>query len=205
MQLGRGKNRISVRVHPISALFWVGILLLDRSEELLLSLLAAFLHEGGHLMAMRGCGIGITRLTVYPMGFDIHREEKISSYRSDFLIASAGVFTNLLFALLGAGILPLLGEGGRWMEIFIASNLLLSGVNLLPYPGLDGGEMLRTLLLFRFSPEGAGKAVRCLADGLLPILFCGVLYLLFYAKGNVTVYLFCAYLAVSLVRRGGGE
>lgn len=97
------------------------------------ALLAAALHEGCHAAAALWLRVPILRLTVLPYGChlrlgtaDVVREAKI---------AAAGPLGSLL--------LYFLFRGGAFGEI----NLLLFLINLLPALPLDGGRLLRLLLL----------------------------------------------------------
>ena len=81
-------------------------------------LLCIFIHELGHLIALRIYNIKINCVTLYSFGF-IMDSDKYKNISDEIIIYSAGIIFNLLFMILSKGIL---------FEI----SFLLVIVNLLP-------------------------------------------------------------------------
>lgn len=171
-----------------------------------LSLTASAIHETGHLIAMKACGVRVERITAYPFGLVIERGRQVTSYRTDFLIFVAGIAANALAAALcGVGMLLFqmhcLGEKGAGVLGFLSANAALALINALPHPMLDGGGILRSLLLQTMSPDRSERIVRLVGECVILPMTCAALYLLFYGEGNPTVYLLCAYLLWALMRQ----
>ena len=115
------------------------------------------------------------------------RPDKYRNYRSgDIIVSLAGVVTNLVIALLCAGIFiglgligrsmtdgtELIGIGQRMMSWGVWLNLMLAFFNLLPIPPLDGSHVV-----FHLLPAGLRQPYRAFQRfGFLPLL---VLMLLF--------------------------
>ena len=122
-------------------------------EGAILGLLAALLHEMGHLAAMVGVGMPPREIRLNPFGVDLVKQETTGrSYGKEVLVSLAGPLANGLacfFCLLGRR----LGwwEGDGWLM----ANAALGLMNLLPIEALDGGQALFSLLLLR-SPAGRG-------------------------------------------------
>ena len=126
----------------------------DRRGFLLRGMLAALLHEGGHLAAMVLLPENAPReVSLTPFGIRIERSPLSEFGRGNGIILAAGSGMNFLCAAVTFGFLP----------AFAAVSLLLGIFNLLPVEGLDGGG-IGLLLLSRFMPGGtAGTCVKILS------------------------------------------
>lgn len=109
--------------------FWV----LDRWGVAPPFLLAAALHECGHLTALLALEIPITGLELRAGGAVIRAA--LPGGRREALALAAGPGVNLLLAALFWRAWPRFG----------LCNLTLGLVNLLPFPQRDGGRLLRSL------------------------------------------------------------
>lgn len=103
---------------------------------------AMAVHELGHILALRACGIPIRRLRLDLSGAVL--ETGAADYRRELFCALAGPAVNLL----SLAALPLFPG-------FAHCGLLLALFNLLPIPPLDGGRALRAFLLLRCSTAAA--------------------------------------------------
>ena len=124
-------------------LLCVGLYLLlyfDASGFLRLGLLAAFLHEMGHILVYCAFRHHLPVIEVTMTGFCIRlRGEELSPGRR-FWLAAAGPGVN--FALAGVWALRLAQAATVRGSAFWAANLLTGIFNLLPIPPLDGAQML---------------------------------------------------------------
>lgn len=145
--------------------FFLSLLVFEPSYYTVLPLIAAALHECGHLMMMLACRRRVRHITILPFGLDIACAPALSSYRSDLAVALGGVLANVLAVLF---CLPHLAAPRA--AVFCTANLLLAVTNLLPVASLDGGAALRVLLSLFLSPARADKIARGAS-------FCGVLFL----------------------------
>lgn len=124
------------------------LLYFDASGFLRLGLLAAFLHEWGHILVYCALLRRLPVIEVTMTGFCMRMDAPAwaLSPRRVFLLAAAGPAVNFLLAGIWAVRL------GQNMTIrgsaFWAANLLTGVFNLLPIPPLDGAQMaacLRTI------------------------------------------------------------
>ena len=132
-------------------------------------LLFAFvlLHELGHALTARWCGVRAEKIILFPLGGGALIPEEPKHIGQEVLIYAAGPLANVLLAVLA---LPLLlwQPGGRYLIQFyldpfsnlivaptmveqllgvtLAVNAVLAIGNLLPAYPLDGGRILRALL-----------------------------------------------------------
>ncbi len=88
-----------------------------------------FVHELGHLLAMRIVGAEVTAIRFYGGGIGISADTEELSKLARLIIYSAGCFTNLSFALI----------------LQDPINLAIALFNLMPVRYFDGGMILRLL------------------------------------------------------------
>lgn len=105
--------------------------------------LAAVIHEIGHLIAIIWSGHRIGKIVIKGLGAEIHTD---SLGRDEWFCAMAGPAVSLLLVLL-SHTFPLLS----------ICAFLQMAVNLLPIPPLDGGRVLKGLLCFIFEEKNADK------------------------------------------------
>ena len=107
------------------------------------------IHEMGHILAARLCGVRMRALRVDLFGARLHLAGMMS-YRREATVAAAGPLFNLLTAAIllsgakGNVASYLAGDGGG--SILALSSLALAAINLLPVRSLDGGRILRCTL-----------------------------------------------------------
>ena len=113
-------------------------------QWLLAWMVSVAVHETGHLLSMKLCGIRAEALVISGFGARIRAQDL---GKHEWLCALAGPiagFTLLLFA--------------RWIPRVAVCALIHSIFNLLPVYPMDGGRFLRSVLLL-FLPESAAVSI----------------------------------------------
>lgn len=188
MELRIGKTRFAISV----AFFVVLILflLLDHSGLAVLCLVGMLLHECGHLAAGWLMGVTYSAIRFTPFGIRMQRPENTGvSYGKELFISAAGCLINVLTAL----ICFTRFEHGPGLN-FGAVNAALGIFNLLPIQGLDGGSMLRIILLLCCPPQRAEAIVQ----GLSILLLIGLAIASMHLK-SLPLVLLTAYLTAILL------
>lgn len=151
-------------------------LILCMEEPLLplLSLAAAALHEGGHLLACRMVSVPVLRLRLTCCGGELIPLRHLEG-REECLVAMAGPAVNLL---LSAGFAAFADEE-QW-AVFSGVNLILGLFNLLPMLPLDGGRILHGILSCIMKRGDATQALLLFSNcllimGLLPAVYLAML------------------------------
>ena len=159
-----GLRICQVRITP-GFLFLAAFLFYQSTSSFLVTfLLAAALHEGGHLLAARWRGVPVRALSMTAFGCILDFVDEALVRDRDLLwIAAAGPLCNLLFALLC--VTPWVG---RWhgAALFGAEHLLLALFNLLPVFPLDGAVLCAGLLKPNVGERRAEQVVLVLSGGL---------------------------------------
>lgn len=121
-------------------------------------ILAAALHELGHLLLCRCTGTVVCSISVTAAGAVI--DVRFPSLPAEFFTALAGPLTNLLLAVCFL----------RHWILFALVNLFLAAYNLLPLPPLDGGRLLYLLLVKLCNECTAEKLSRAVGAVVLALL-----------------------------------
>lgn len=176
-------------------------ILLDQSSYVRSTLLAAAVHESGHLLVL-GCYHALPRTVRFGvLNIDMIDEKRESSgYRRDVAVLFAGAGMNVAVGSLLCGAAYLLES--ETMLFYAYANLLTGMFNLLPIEPLDGGQIVYALLCQKLPEEKAhkwGEVISFVA--LTPVAVIGFLLLL-RSKYNFSLLLTSCYLmAILLMRR----
>jgi len=149
------KFKISGIKIEVSFLFAAIIALLfitDKTGLFAPSFLACASHEAGHLFAMKAVKVQIKSISLKPAAGEITRKSRQNT-KSIIIIQISGPLANIaLFALF---LILFKAFNYDILLIFALINLAYGAFNLLPVKGLDGGNLIYTLIC-RF--HGARKA-----------------------------------------------
>jgi Zn-dependent protease len=118
------------------------LLYFDASGFLRIGLLAACLHEGGHILVYLLLFHRLPHIDVTVTGFCMKTRGCVLSARQTLLLAAAGPAVNGGLAVLWW--LKLQQHVTLWDDAFFAANVLTGAFNLLPVPPLDGAQLWST-------------------------------------------------------------
>ena len=155
---------MKIRISPGALLL---ILALAIGKDLLLPayLIAAAVHECGHILAARILGIRLRILELDVAGARLYPALPLPSYRAEALLAAAGPAASLL---LGVILLP---YDAPFASILLFTTLSLALFNLLPIDGFDGGRILSSLLSAPLGARVAQRVIEVLSYLVLVFLF----------------------------------
>jgi Zn-dependent protease len=122
--------------------------------------LCVLLHEFGHIFTARAFGVSTPDVILLPIG-GVSRLERIPEKpREEFLIAIAGPAVNVVIAVVlivfaGAklgmdSLVSIQNTSAGFIDRLAEVNLFLALFNLIPAFPMDGGRVLRALLVARF-------------------------------------------------------
>ena len=144
MSLSVGRTRIIV--HPLALLYPLAACMLGAGMDALALMIALTVHEGAHLLAARGLGVGIARLRLTPFGAAMVMDNPYGLSPLRLLaVAVAGPLSNALVLLTAAALTHWRMLSPAFALVFVRTNLALLAFNLLPALPLDGGRMLYAL------------------------------------------------------------
>ena len=169
-------------------------MLTDRSALSLLSVAAALCHEAGHLLVMLLCGCEVREVEITMFGAEIRSLPAKTGWLGEIAILAAGGLANLICVPIA------LLFDGKHAAFFAVCSAMLAVLNLLPVRTLDGGCIL-SLLLARLTPTHAETILTVVSSVTLGLLWLAAGYLLLMSGGNLSLYLFCVYMFVTLYMR----
>jgi stage IV sporulation protein FB len=138
---------VRIRARPSVLLLGGLCLLFGEAEGLLLAAALLCAHEAAHGLAARALGLQLLEIELAPFGGVAQIAGVEQAPVREALVAAAGPLCNLCLAALGGLFAYCLPESTPYLAGFIAANLILCLFNLLPAYPLDGGRLLRALLL----------------------------------------------------------
>ena len=178
--------KMRVKIEPAAAVMLTALLLTDRTGLAVAALLAAAVHETGHLCAAKCLHIPVRALRFHLLGAGLETGGKLLSYGEEFLLCAAGPAASLLFAMLPA---PMWGKS-EFAEQLSCASLALGLLNLLPIRSFDGGRMLEDAISARFSPRAADTVLTASSLIFLFLLWATAVYFLLRAGDGLSLWCF---------------
>ena len=165
-------------------------LILTRSYLSLVALVAAALHECGHILAAKLCRIPLVQMKLGIFGATLTTDRSLCSYGKEIILAAAGPLTNLLcFALCCIS-----DAKSEAAELFALASLVLAILNLLPIRELDGGRIVYCALASTFSPSLASRVVSAFSFGIIFSLWALSVYLILRLGASLSLFIFSCFL-----------
>ena len=202
------RRRTAVSVSPAFFLLLVLFATVDRQRLLFHILLAAALHECGHVAVLRLVGGHVARFRITPFGAELRvRHSERLSYGREIAAVLAGPGANLLCAC----VLARLAVSAGWERGFMIAGIhaALALFNLLPLRALDGGRSLYLLLSWVTEPVTADRVMHtlgCLCLGVL-LLLCAAVQGMIGAELPLLLlegwFVFCWFAETGIVKRSG--
>lgn len=164
------------------------------------------LHELGHSITARRCGIPVDKIVLWPFGGTAHMTRQPDKPRHELFISAAGPLVNVVIAGVALVILTPMAlasgdDPGFWNDTSQLSfsnlllwlfmiNTILVLFNLIPALPLDGGRILRSVLLMLVSRAQAARIMK-----IVGFVFAGIIGLI----GIVTLDFFLLFVALAMV------
>ncbi len=149
-------GRVRLRIHPLAMMFPVAAAMLGAGGDVAALALGLMAHEGAHLLAARGLGVGVSQLRLMPFGGTIAMENAYALAPSKlFAVAAAGPLGSALAIVIGAALAHWGLVSPGFSGVLLRVNLTLLLFNLIPALPLDGGRMLYASLCPRLGRERA--------------------------------------------------
>ena len=182
----------------------------DSAEVIVIYLLAAILHEIGHIFAAKCMKIEIKEIKFGFSGVRIVTDERLTSYRRELLLAAAGPAVNIAVFL--AASLFFCAKGGSSQlfeaaEIFLSdtepkleggiaflalSSLVQAIFNLMPVNTFDGGRILYCAIADNVSERAADHILSVTTAFSAFLLWTVALYLMLKVSSGLGIFVFAA-------------
>ena len=209
-----------VRLGMGAVMMIAATLVSDSVMIMVVYLAAALLHEIGHILAAKALKIDIKEIRFGFSGVRIVTDGRLTSYKSETLLAIAGPFINLCvvsltligFWVSGSGFEDMISRAWSFMSYpdfnaqniaaFLAlSSIMQAALNLLPVKSFDGGRVLYCIVA-QMLGERIGERVIDISTMLsCMILWTVALYLMLRVGGGLGIYVFSACIFASVFEK----
>ena len=183
-----------LHLHIWTILLFCTGLFFDFFEMLVISYTVATLHEAAHILVAKRCKVPISKVEILPFGITMQpAEEYVLKPVDEVKICLAGPLCNFLVAYLVWRF-----YGGTYREYILFSNLAMGVFNLLPALPLDGGRILRAVMV-KWLGHIRATAVSLKITGLVAIItgIIGV-WVLFTTKFNFSFLVIGCFLVANM-------
>ncbi len=180
------KSGMRIRVSATVPIVLGLMILTDRTGIGLITVLAALLHEVGHLFAARLLGIRAESMRLGFLGMRIDVGERLLSYSEEWLLCAAGPLVSLVLSAVAA---PLWGVWAS-ARLFSCASLVLGILNLLPIRSFDGGRMLECFLLSVVGTRATQRIMAACSFLFLFLLWATAVYFLLRVGDGLSLFCF---------------
>jgi stage IV sporulation protein FB len=170
-----------------------------------IALLAAAVHELGHIIAAALLKIRFGSLSVNLFGARLGTSAPLYSYRREWLLSAAGPASNLITGGIACYIYYLAGEPEnlRYVLFFAIASFFLAGLNLLPIRDFDGGRMLLCITAPLCGLYAAERLTGALSFIFVLLLWVMSLYLMLRVGSSLALFVFSTALFAELFLDSG--
>ncbi len=154
------------------------------------------LHELFHLFAALFLRVPVKSVILMPFGMTLRLSAGvIKKPYKEILVALAGPFANCLMIAVFLLFMPIDNLNG---QLFLIANAAILCLNLIPVPPLDGGRVLRAVLVKKAGLWATVKFMRHLSYCILCLLGIAAVALLVFTRGNMSLVMICAFLLYNM-------
>ncbi|NLJ80152.1 MAG: CBS domain-containing protein [Firmicutes bacterium] len=162
---------IPLKVNPFFLLLLAAALALGLLPQALLLFAVVFWHETFHVILAKLYKLDVLEVELLPFGGVARLDALLQmNPEAEWVIAVIGPLSNLLLISLGFLIQPRLNLPPPWFDFFIEVNWGMAFFNLLPALPLDGGRVLRSILVRRHGFKRATDLAARIGQGLSAVL-----------------------------------
>ncbi len=173
--------------------------LLNSQMTFFMSFGIVLIHELFHLFASLIVGVEVKSIVILPFGMTLRLSKNVIRYpKKEVIIAIAGPMANVLMIILAQSFYKVYSENINYM-MFLIINWSILLLNLIPVPPLDGGRILRAILIRYTGLIGAVRSIRKISRFFVYAVCAMGIYILIITKGNPSLCIIGAFLIFSLV------
>lgn len=173
----------------------LSILSISASPNPILLILVYIIHELGHIAFAKILGAEIIKIRGGVFHLSISYNTNGLSYIKEAMVCLGGIIFNLIFAFF-AYMINL--RNSDTLSTFILLNLSLALMNLYPISILDGGGVLKALLLSKTKEDVAEKIEKTVSFVFAIILWLVAVYLQIIFSAHVSLFLISVVLLIKL-------
>ena len=154
-----------------------------------------FIHEIGHMVFSYFVGAKMRKFKIGALHLSLSYDTTMLSYKREILVQMGGIIFNMLSVIIVLA-LPILQ--GDVCDFFVVASISLALMNLYPISVLDGGGLLKNILLILFPQGIAEKFSKAISFIAAILLWLVSVYLQLMFASNFSLYFISVLLLVEL-------
>ncbi len=156
------------------------------------------IHELSHLLAAVLCNVEVKSIVILPFGMTLRLSPFLIRHpKKEIIIAAAGPLSNVVMLFVASMMLERHGTNLNLL-LFIVINAAVLILNLVPVPPLDGGRILRALVIEKSGLIPAVRIMRKISRFFVAMICVLGVLLVVITKGNPSMAIIGAFLVFSL-------
>lgn len=156
------------------------------------------IHELCHLLAAILLNVKVYSIIIMPFGMTIRLDSSIMrSPKKETIVAIAGPISNAIMFLFGYILLYAKIQSLN-LYLFLFFNLAMLIVNLIPVPPLDGGRILRTIIIKYVGLIPSSRIIRKISYIFISLIITAGIFLLIIFHGNPSLLMIGTFLFFNL-------
>lgn len=190
-------EKLSERLGVFAAVFTT--LSLGASPHPFILVLCYVIHEAGHITLARAVGAKIKKFKIGSFHLSLAYDCTEISYKREILVQLGGI----IFNLASAGIVAIFSDfGGGSVDFFVICSLSLALMNLYPASMLDGGGVLKSILLLTVEEGRAVRIFKAVSFFAVVLMWLFSVYLQIVFSANLSLFVISVILLVELCFEG---
>lgn len=183
-------------VNPLTIVLFALCFITRKLEYLLITYSVMFLHEFAHLTAASYIGLKPSYIAFQPFGVNLKLKNRlVYSLFDEIILYLSGPLINIILSIICACIY--VKTSNQWMRFMYIQNFLLFITNMMPIVPLDGGIILKKIILHKVNYKKTDKImvfISCIFIGIILLLGLktfwdqpnfSVMFLLIFIIGNI--------------------
>ncbi len=156
------------------------------------------IHELFHLLFAILLGVEIKSIVILPFGMTLRLAKDVIRYpKKEILIALAGPLANVVMIILGQCVYYKYANNLNFL-LFMVVNWSVLFINLIPVPPLDGGRILRAVMIRSQGLMRASKILLGISKAFVGVILVLGILVLIKTRGNPSLCIIGAFLIFSL-------
>ena len=157
------------------------------------------IHELSHLLCAIFMGVEIKSIVILPFGMTLRLTNNLIRYpKKEIMIALSGPLSNVIMIVIALFFYKSYGENLNFL-LFLIVNWSVLILNLIPVPPLDGGRILRAVLIKASGLMASAKVIQKLSRFFVTVICALGVFILVATRGNPSLCIIGAFLAFSLI------
>lgn len=184
-------------INPLTIVLFILCFITRKLELLAITYAVMLAHELAHLSAALAIGLKPSYIAIQPFGVNLKLKNRlVYSLADEMILYLAGPLVNAVLSL-SATILRAYMPS-VWLDDFIIKNLALFLMNLLPVVPLDGGIIIKKIMMHRMGYQKANRMMRLISTLLTTAMVLFGIYLVYRTAFNFSVLFLCVFLLANI-------